>query len=82
MDSTTGHKAFRALCTQGLLSPLFQISMGQMVPPRSIQNEDFWKNPWDVGGLTVIGLFTSTFLLFVLFAVVFGYVEKAVFEEE
>lgn len=53
-----------------------------MVPPRSIQNVDFWKNPWDVGGLTVIGLFTSTFLLFILFAVVFGYVEKAVFEEE
>ncbi|XP_021034078.1 small integral membrane protein 6 [Mus caroli] len=58
------------------------ISVGQMVPPRSIQNVDFWKNPWDVGGLTVIGLFTSTFLLFILFAVVFGYVEKAVFEEE
>lgn len=56
--------------------------MGQMVPSRNIQNEDFWKNPWDVGGLTVVGLFTSTVLLFILFAVVFGYVEKALREEE
>lgn len=61
--------------------------MGQMVSPRTIQNEDFWKNPWDVGGLIVICLFTSTFLLFIAFAVVFGYVEKAswrkaLYEEE
>ncbi|XP_031206365.1 small integral membrane protein 6 [Mastomys coucha] len=61
--------------------------MGQMVPPRSVHNEDFWKNPWNVGGLIVVALFSSTFLFFILFAVVFGYVEKsawkrAVYEEE
>lgn len=52
--------------------------MGQTIAPRKIQKEDFWKNPWDVGGLIVVGLFTSTLLLLFLFAVVFGYVEKAV----
>lgn len=71
----------------GPLSPLFQISMGQTVSPRIIQNEDFWKNPWDVGALIVVGLFTFTFLFFILFATVFGYVEKAswrkaLYEEE
>lgn len=52
--------------------------MGQMIAPRKIQNEDFWKNPWDVGGLIVVGLFISTLLLLILFAVVFGCVKKAV----
>ncbi|XP_029418572.1 small integral membrane protein 6 [Nannospalax galili] len=46
------------------------------------QNDDFWQNPWDVGGLTVIGLFTFTFVFFIIFATVFGYVEKTECEEE
>lgn len=61
--------------------------MGQIVARKTIQNEDFWKNPWDVGGLIVIGLFISALLFFIVFAFVFGYVQralwrKAVYEEE
>ncbi|CAH6776425.1 Smim6 [Phodopus roborovskii] len=56
--------------------------MGQMVTSETIQNGDFWDNPWDVGGLIVIGLFISTFLFFIIFAIVFGYVEKTVCEEK
>lgn len=52
--------------------------MGQTIAPKKLQNEDFWKNPWDVGGLIVVGLFTSMLLLLILFAVVFGFVEKVV----
>lgn len=51
--------------------------MGQTGAPKTIQNEDFWKNPWDVGGLIVIGLFISTLLFFIIFAFMFGSVQKA-----
>lgn len=56
--------------------------MGHMVPPKTIQNEDFWKNPWDVGGLIVIGLFISTLLFFIVFAFVFGSVQKAAWRKD
>nr|XP_021491768.1 small integral membrane protein 6 [Meriones unguiculatus] len=49
---------------------------GRMVIPKRFQSDDFWKNPWDVGALIVIGLFTSTVLFFIVFAIVFGLVEK------
>ncbi|XP_073901243.1 endoregulin isoform X2 [Castor canadensis] len=39
---------------------------------KNIWNDEFWENPWNLGGLIVIGLFTITFLFFILFAVVFG----------
>ncbi|XP_037057157.1 small integral membrane protein 6 [Peromyscus leucopus] len=53
-----------------------------MVTLKTIQNDDFWNNPWDVGGLIVIGLFTSTFLFFIIFAIVFGFVEKTLCRED
>jgi hypothetical protein len=55
----------------GPLSPLFQVYMDQIVF-KNIWNDEFWENPWNLGGLIVIGLFTITFLFFILFAVVFG----------
>ncbi|XP_062071982.1 small integral membrane protein 6 [Lepus europaeus] len=39
---------------------------------KEMWSDEFWENPWDQGGLIVIGLFTITVLLFILFAVVFG----------
>lgn len=63
-----------------LLSSRF--TWGQMVTLKTIQNDDFWNNPWDVGGLIVIGLFTSTFLFFIVFAIVFGFVEKTLCRED
>ncbi|XP_051015012.1 small integral membrane protein 6 [Acomys russatus] len=66
----------------GPLSPLFQIFMSQMVIPKTFHKDDFWNNPWDVGGLIVIGLFISTVLFFIIFAIVFTVVEKTVCEEE
>ncbi|XP_069916404.1 small integral membrane protein 6 [Oryctolagus cuniculus] len=39
---------------------------------KEMWSDEFWENPWDQGGLIVIGLFTTTVLLFILFAVVFG----------
>ncbi|KAK7805312.1 hypothetical protein U0070_027151 [Myodes glareolus] len=80
-ESKAGDKTFRALCTQGLC-PLFQIYTGEMVIPKDTQNGDFWDNSWDMGGLIVIGLFIATFLFFIIFAIVFGCVEKTVCEED
>lgn len=80
MESNAG-QGFQSSLYSGPLSPLFQIYMGQMLTLKRTQNGDFWDNPWDVGGLIVIGLFTSTFLLFILFAIVFGHVEKILYKE-
>lgn len=44
--------------------------------PKRFWSDDFWKNPWDVGALIVIALFTSTVMFFIVFAIVFGLVEK------
>lgn len=57
------------LLSSGPLSPLFQADMNQL---KEMWSDEFWENPWDQGGLIVIGLFTTTVLLFILFAVVFG----------
>ncbi|XP_023366834.1 small integral membrane protein 6 [Otolemur garnettii] len=35
-------------------------------------NDEFWENPWEKGGLAVIGVFITTVLLLMLFAVLFG----------
>lgn len=59
-----------------------QIYTGEMVIPKDTQNDDFWDNSWDMGGLIVIGLFIATFLFFIIFAIVFGCVEKTVCEED
>ncbi|XP_040605996.1 small integral membrane protein 6 isoform X2 [Mesocricetus auratus] len=58
------------------------IYTGQMITLKTTQSDDFWNNPWDLGGLIVIGLFICTFLFLTLFALVFGYVEKAMCEED
>ncbi|XP_048221894.1 small integral membrane protein 6 [Perognathus longimembris pacificus] len=46
--------------------------MGQVLFYKDLWKEEFWENPWELGGLIVIGLFTVTFLFFILFAVLFG----------
>lgn len=53
-----------------------------MVIPKATQNDDFWNNSWDMGGLIVIGLFIATFLFFIIFAIVFRCVERTVCEED
>ncbi|XP_006869671.1 PREDICTED: small integral membrane protein 6 [Chrysochloris asiatica] len=39
---------------------------------QTVWKEEFWQNPWDLGGLVIIGLLIATVLLLILFAVVFG----------
>ncbi|XP_012784628.2 small integral membrane protein 6 [Ochotona princeps] len=52
---------------------------------KELWNDEFWQNPWDQGGLVVIGLFITTVLFLILFAVVFGLLppmEKTQYEED
>ncbi|XP_057632639.1 small integral membrane protein 6 [Chionomys nivalis] len=58
------------------------IYTGEMVIPKDTQNDEFWNNSWDMGGLIVIGLFIATFLFFLIFAIVFGCVESTACEED
>ncbi|KAH0518703.1 Small integral membrane protein 5 [Microtus ochrogaster] len=58
------------------------IYTGEMVIPKDPQNDEFWNNSWDMGGLIVIGLFIATFLFFIIFAIVFGCVESIACEED
>ncbi|XP_008564322.1 PREDICTED: small integral membrane protein 6 [Galeopterus variegatus] len=45
--------------------------MDQLINEK-IWNDEFWQNPWEKWGLVVIGLFITTVVSFILFAVVFG----------
>ncbi|XP_042521397.1 small integral membrane protein 6 [Dipodomys spectabilis] len=59
--------------------------MRQIIFYKDLWKEEFWENPWEVGGLIVIGLFVGTFLFFILFAVLFGFFspsERKEYEEE
>ncbi|XP_069338275.1 small integral membrane protein 6 [Eulemur rufifrons] len=46
--------------------------MDQLIVQKSVWKDEFWQNPWEKGGLAVIGLFITTVLLLTLFAIVFG----------
>lgn len=46
--------------------------MDMLTKQRRGWKEEFWQNPWDQGGLAVIGIFIVTVLLLMLFAIVFG----------
>lgn len=66
---------------QGLHHPL-QAALDHM---KELWNDEFWQNPWEQGGLVVIGLFITTVLFLILFAVVFGLLppmEKTQYEED
>lgn len=59
--------------------------MDQTAVQKNIWQDEFWENPWELGGLIVIGLFISTVLFFFMFAVVFGLIpplEKTEYEED
>ncbi|XP_045691942.1 small integral membrane protein 6 [Phyllostomus hastatus] len=56
---------------QGLLAA--EVHMDTLLTvPSSLWKDQFWENPWDQGGLAVIGLFIATVLLLLSFAMVFG----------
>ncbi|XP_012634285.1 endoregulin [Microcebus murinus] len=50
--------------------------MDQIIVQKSDWKDEFWENPWEKGGLAVIGLFITTVLLLILFAIVFGWLQR------
>ncbi|XP_072592627.1 endoregulin [Vulpes vulpes] len=54
-----------------------QVYVDKLIKQKHMWNDEFWENPWDQGGLAVIGLFIVTILSLVMFAIVFGFLSPA-----